>query len=233
MTPEPTYIPIRFLPETQRAILTALKTSQPATIAELTAKSQLSYETIRQHIARLEALGWIDRQQSHVGAAGRPEGRLTLTPSGEQLFAKSYDELAVTLIDTMADRFGTSAISEVLATIADAKVATWAPMLEGKDLPERLEILKDLYAENDPFTQVRQTEDGPVLVENNCPYHAVAMARPALCSLTVSVLSRLLGYQVKRECSFQRGDGCCSFHVQQDKPIEVGFRFALEKDSEI
>ncbi len=229
MPPEPNHIPIKFLPETQQALLTALKQSQPATIGALTEGSGLSYETIRQHIARLEALGWIDRQQSHDGAAGRPEGLLRLTTDGEQLFAKAYDELAVALIDTVADRFGSTAMVEVLSTIADAKVAEWAPKLEGKGLSERLEILKDLYSEHDPYTEVTHTDDGPVLVENNCPYHAVAMARPALCSLTVSVLSRLLGYQVKRECSFQKGDGCCTFKVQQNKPIEIGFRFALEE----
>jgi len=110
-------------------------------------------------------------------------------------------------------------VAKTKVSIPDATVSQRAPQLEGKDL----------YSEHDPYTEVTRTDDGPILVENNCPYHAVAMARPALCSLTVSVLSRLLGYQVKRECSFQKGDGCCTFKVQQNKPIEIGFRFALEE----
>ena len=69
------------------------------------------------------------------------------------------------------------------------------------------------------------------LIERNCPFLNVASRRPALCSVTVSTLSRLLGYRVVREKRFQDGDGRCVFRVQLDDPIEVDdFQFAFENE---
>jgi len=48
----------------------------------------------------------------------------------------------------------------------------------------------------------------------------VATQRPALCSITVNALSRLLGYRVARQRKFQNGDGCCEFRVLLDQPID-------------
>jgi hypothetical protein len=61
----------------------------------------------------------------------------------------------------------------------------------------------------------------------------VATRRPALCSVTVSTLSRLLGYQVTREKRFQACDGRCVFRVHLDQPVEPDtFRFAFEDEIE-
>jgi predicted ArsR family transcriptional regulator len=69
------------------------------------------------------------------------------------------------------------------------------------------------------------------LVERNCPFLNVASRRPALCSVTVSTLSRLLGHTVTREKRFQDGDGRCVFRVHLNQPINTdAFRFAFEEE---
>jgi predicted ArsR family transcriptional regulator len=70
-----------------------------------------------------------------------------------------------------------------------------------------------------------------MLVEKNCPFLNVATRRPALCSVTVSTLSRLLGQTVTREKRFQNGDGRCVFRVHLDQPLNPEtFRFAFEDE---
>lgn len=86
--------------------------------------------------------------------------------------------------------------------------------------------------EDDPFTSVERN-GGIKLVERNCPFRNVAMERPALCSTTVSTLTRLLGVRVERELTFQNGDGCCAFHVHLDQPVDTTtFRFAFENNGD-
>jgi predicted ArsR family transcriptional regulator len=66
-------------------------------------------------------------------------------------------------------------------------------------------------------------------VENNCPFLNVAAQQPALCSVTVSTLTRLLGLQVTREERFQSGHGRCVFRVHTDKPVNTkGLKFHWE-----
>lgn len=117
----------------------------------------------------------------------------------------------------------------ILADLTDARVREWAPRLEGLGLERRLRALRGIYVDGDPFVTVERDEDGLRLVERNCPFLNVASRRPALCSLTVSVLTRLLGHRVVREERFQAGDGCCAFRVLEDRPVDPEtYRFELE-----
>ena len=55
------------------------------------------------------------------------------------------------------------------------------------------------------------------------------MRRPALCSVSVNALSRLLGVRVAREEKFQNGDGRCVFHAYTEEPIDAStWEFTLE-----
>lgn len=221
----------------RRAILAIVKRRGSAAIGELAAELRVSYEASRQQVGQLHREGWLAKRiQRPAGRSrvGRPEARYTLTEAGDHLFPKHYDELAVALIDGLGQRFGTEGVLAVLTELADARVREWAPRLEGLDLEERLEALKGIYLDEDPFVSVeRGDDDGLRLVEHNCPFLNVAQERPALCSLTVSVLTRLLGRRVVREKRFQAGDGCCAFRVLEDRPVDPeSFRFELEEPEE-
>ncbi len=224
----PSENPSKPLSDTRRSVLERVKLNQPTTIEELAAAMGLSYETARHHLSQFESAGWVTKSLHHDRQVGRPEGAYRLTGAGEHLFAKAYDQLAVAMIDAMESLHGAAAVRGLLAHIADAKVEALGPTVKGASLQDRLRVLKDVYQADDPFSRVIQTDGDPIIEERNCPFLSVALQRPALCSLTVSVMSRLLGYKVKREASFQAGDGCCRFRVQLDKPIDPEFRFELE-----
>jgi predicted ArsR family transcriptional regulator len=155
-----------------------------------------------------------------------------LTPSGDHLFPKSYDELAVELIDTLADRPGQPALRQVLGALTDKRVREWEPRLQGKPLAERVAALQAVYRDGDPYMSVEIGRNGIRLIERNCLFLNVASRRPALCSVTVSTLERLLGVKVVREERFQSGHGRCVFRVLTDEPIDPRrFRFALEGET--
>jgi len=222
--------PIDSLPDVQQKILALLKQHGEVTTAGIAARLDVSYEAVRQQIKQLEAMRLVEgKKRPNPSGVGRPLRHYSLSPAGDHLFPKNYDELAVGLIDAIGDTLGSGALRQVLAALADAQVAQWESQLAGKDLETRLEALRGIYIQNDPFTEV-SIEDGELqLVERNCPYLNVATQRPALCSLTVSVLSRLLGQRVTRVRRFQDGDGRCDFRVQADQPVEPGkFRFEFE-----
>lgn len=218
------------VPEVQQKILALLKQHGQTTTAEIADTLDVSYEAVRQQIKQLEALRLVQRhQRPNPSGVGRPLRYYSLTASGEHLFPKNYDELAVNLIDAIGGELGKDALRRVLDRLADAQVAQWEPRLAGLSLEERLRALEDIYLENDPFTEVQEEEGALQLVERNCPYLNVASHRPALCSLTITVLSRLLGYRVTREARFQDGDGRCVFRVHLDRPLQTTeFQFESE-----
>ncbi|MBK8905946.1 MAG: HTH domain-containing protein [Anaerolineaceae bacterium] len=221
--------------DVQQQILAFIKQQGKTTNAAIAEELDVSYEAVRQQLRQLEAAQLVvsAKKQSAGQRVGRPTRVYTLSAAGDHLFPKAYDELAVGLIDTLSAVLGPEALRQVLASLADENVAQWAPHMQGKPLAERLEVLKGIYLEDDPYMSIDQDQaSGELrLVERNCPYLNVASRRPALCSVTISTLSRLLGYAVTREKRFQDGDGRCVFRVHLDRPINAdAFRFAFEAE---
>lgn len=219
----------------QKQILTFIKQQGEATNATIAERLNVSYEAVRQQLRQLEAAQLVfSRNKRPEGQrVGRPTRVYILSAAGDHLFPKAYDELAVELIDTLTTALGPEALRQVLTSFTDQHVRHWTLDLQDKSLLERLEAIKGIYREKDAYMEVELDEaSGELrLVERNCPFLNVASRQPALCSVTVSTLSRLLGHAVIREKRFQDGDGRCVFRVQLDQPVNsAAFHFAFEQE---
>lgn len=218
------------LPQARSQILEIIKRSGEIALAELASALSTTKESARQHLLKLEQEGWIKRVAHSSGGPGRPYHTFQLTLAGEHLFTKNYDELALQLIGTLVSREGNEGLRAFLAALTDRQVEQWSARLEGKSLAERIEALKGFYFEEDPFTSVIDGPEGPLLVEQNCPYYNVAMEHPAMCSITISTLTRLLGVRVKRVERFQTGNPRCVFQVLKDSAVDTrDFQFEFEE----
>jgi predicted ArsR family transcriptional regulator len=205
---------------TRQSILEALKREGPLAIAQLAERLGMSGEAVRQQLVQLQREGWIEAMHERSAArhSGRPAARYRLTQAGDHVFPKQYDALTVAVLDAVANELGPEALDRILGSLTEARARVWEPRLAGKSLRERVEALRGVYEGEDPFMEAEEVSGGFRLVEHNCPFLNVALERPALCSTTVSLLSRLLGFEVVREERFQSGDGRCAFRVLTDKP---------------
>jgi predicted ArsR family transcriptional regulator len=222
---------IEQISETRQTILLALKRNGAATMAQLAFRLEMTREAVRQHLLQLEGEKWIEKhtKRDMGSGGGRPSMYYSLTPDGEHLFPKNYDSLTVEVIDTVAEQLGAEALNKILATMTDVRVHEWEPRLRGLSLTQRVEALKEIYLADDIYMDVENSGDRLCLIERNCPFLNVAKRRPVLCSVTISMLTRLLGHRVVREERFQDGDGRCVFRVMVDQPIDDNsFNFALE-----
>ena len=212
---------IDLLPEARRALLTALKQAGRATIPRLAEILAISTEAVRQQLTSLQRQGWVisdcgpDDPEGRV--PGRPPADYCLTPLADDLFPKSYAELALTLFDELANP------ERTLREITDSTVTA----LQGS-VAHDMEALRSIYHADDPYTDIEKSERGYSLIERNCPYLQFAIERPLFCSTTVSALRRLTNAEVVREERFQDSDGRCVFHIYTDAPIRKARRFELE-----
>jgi predicted ArsR family transcriptional regulator len=212
------------LPTTRKSILETLKRDGKAAIADLAGRLGMSGEAVRQQLLQLQREGWVEavRDEAHEKRSGRPAAHYRLTTAGDHLFPKNYDDLGVALLDAVAGHLGPDALAKVLSAMTESRVKAWEQRLVGKSLHEKLQALTALYephTANAAYAHVENGASGLRLVEQNCPYLNVARERPAICSVSVSLLSQLLGLEVVREERFQDGDGRCVFRVYEDRPI--------------
>lgn len=221
------------------ALLEALKRRGPSSIRALAAAAGITYEAVRQQMAQLLRAGWVVATGAGAGARTapaakrRPRGPASqhyrLSTAAESLFPKHYDELSGELVRQVLETFGGTGLVEILARMTAARVRRWAPLLEGKSLREKLRLLSSLYEDKDAYMELEWKEGAPALIERNCPFFSVAQKHPAICSVSVNTLERLLGFKVVREQRFQAGHGRCVFRVRLDEPQPQGAPFALEQ----
>lgn len=216
----------------RRKILHFLKTRGKSLISEVAKHFRISHEGARKQLVLMEKSGWVSRETPAAppGGVGRPNAEYSVTREGDHLFPKSYDQLSIALLSVLKENLGPETVRQVLGALAQKQVEAWEPLMEGKDPKEKLAALRGLYQKNDPFMSVDSKDGDLILIERNCPFLNVAMAHPALCSLSEETLERLLGHPVVREERFQAGHGRCAFRVRLDKPLpKKAFRFESEK----
>jgi predicted ArsR family transcriptional regulator len=209
-------------PDIRRRILEFLKSRGRASIDEVADRFRIGHEGARKQLNLMEGHGWVERAGDAPENSGRGRGRprmlYRVSPAGEHVFPKAYDRLSMALFTSLAEQGRPDTLRQVLASLADKQVAAWKPALEGKTPKEKLKALRDLYQEDDPFMSVEERDGDLVLIERNCPFLSVALSHPALCSLSVMTLERLLERPVVREERFQAGHGRCMFRVKVDAP---------------
>lgn len=213
----------------KKMILGRLKVRGAQSASELAAALKISRQAARQHLLGLERSGSVRAVAAGPAKrrSGRPERRYRLTDAAEELFPKSYDALAAELLKTL----GRVALRKILSKMADERMRRWKSKLEGKSLDQRLELLKGIYQDEDSYMSVERRDGEIRLIERNCPFYSVARDQPALCSLTVNVLSRALGRRVEREERFQGGHGRCVFRVLPDSAPKPAAGFEFEPES--
>lgn len=204
--------------EPRRRIIQFIKTNGSSSMSVLASILDISGEGVRQHLLQLEKEGWITRYSENNGV-GRPVQQYVLTTAGEHLFEKNYDHLTIEVLDILTNSLGEEALKHLLSSMIEQRIVQWEPKLKGLNTAERLNVLKGFYKKDDSFMEIENKNHAYSLIERNCPFHNVAMQQPILCSVTVSVLTHLLGCSVKREKRLQNGDGCCVFQVLLDEPV--------------
>src|SRR5437016_14588707 len=94
-------------------ILLALKRTQPLTAKQLAHQLGVSVNAVRHHLKELEAEALVTygREQRGVGA---PTFAYRLSPQGEALFPKRYEETLTAVLERLAARQGRGAAVEML-----------------------------------------------------------------------------------------------------------------------
>ncbi len=224
------------VPATRAAIFRLLKGEVFVSIPRIAQALGITHEAARKQIADLQRNGWVepdcgpDEQRRLESTPGRPPVRYCLTAAGDHFFPKQYPQLMVGLLDTIATEAGAATLTAILAGITDERVAQLEPRVGRLPMNRKIDALRAIYSDDDPFTGVERRGGDHVLIERNCPYLDVALERPDICSTTVSTLRRLTGCEVVRERRFQDGDGRCEFHVRTAQASQERKQVRFERE---
>ena len=208
---------------TKDQILAHIKRSGGSTVEELATALGLARMTVRQHLATLERDGLVTSREVRR-ATGRPHYLFSLSDKGQELFPKRYDRLAELLLQTVAELE-----SEEIANLSPAEkkrlilqkaalrlTEQHAPKMAGKPLAKRVAAVVDILQEEGGFAEWQSTERGFEIADYNCVYRKVVESHREVCDWHLTLLSRLLGQDVRCQQFMSRGADSCRFVVEGD-----------------
>jgi DeoR family transcriptional regulator, suf operon transcriptional repressor len=206
------------------AVLTQLKRAQPLTARELAGRLGISLNAVRHHLKELEAGRLILYRREHRGV-GAPVFAYSLSPAGEELFPRRYEEALSAMLGAVVERNGRDAAVAMLESYFDLLAGRLRAELQGVPEAERLGVLAGLLSREGYMAETRVQEgttsgSEAVLTEHNCPIPAVAGRFPEICAAEARYLAEVLGAEVERTGHILSGCPACEYRVRFSRAAE-------------
>jgi DeoR family suf operon transcriptional repressor len=195
------------------AVLLQLKRAKRLTAKELAGRLGVSLNAARHHLKELEAEGLIQYEREHRGV-GAPAFAYRLSPSGESLFPRRYEETLTAILEQMVERNGRAAAVAVLESYFSGLSRRLQNELAGSTPAERLRALGRVLSEEGYMAEVSTQGGQATLTEHNCAIPAVAERFPEICAAEARFLAEVLGADVDRREHMLDGCSACEYHVR-------------------
>jgi DeoR family transcriptional regulator, suf operon transcriptional repressor len=209
---------MKSLHEKQKKILEyLLENSAGATLQDISDHLGITKTAAKEHIVRLESLGYLTYQDSR-GEVGRPKRRYLLSPEGNEVFPRQYSWLSTVLLELLAENSGSQGVSELMRNLAkkvsDSMAARFSKCKTSAELfGEITAALNELGYR----AQLKQSDirKGAVIEATNCVYHSVAKKHPELCQFDTQFIKNASGMNVRLESCISKGDAVCRFCINK------------------
>jgi predicted ArsR family transcriptional regulator len=204
----------RFFDSTRGRIVVLMR-GVTKTVNELAAELKLTDNAVRAHLLSLERDGLI-RQSGIQRGTRKPHFAYELTDEAEHLFPKSYDSLLNQLISVLKTRLTPKALKEVLREVG--RSLGRRNRTSDSDFETRVD--NGLMALEAIGGSARvEKEEGKIFIRSgSCPLSTAVTEHPEVCQLAESLLSEIIGADVREKCD-REGTPRCSFEVtERQKP---------------
>lgn len=175
----------------------------------------LAASTIRQHLSRLEADGFVDKRLNRQGV-GRPSQMYYLTEKAEIFFENREGTVLAELLRELINSGEKEKVEEFFAANCDRRLERWRRQLFGVPESKKLPTIQNLLEEWGYVPNCRYDEEERLVIElSHCPYPNVANLVPYQCFCEKRLLETLTGEELTHECSIPEGAASCRFREEE------------------
>lgn len=199
---------------TRRTILHFLREHGAGSVEALAEAVELAPVTVRHHLNLLRDEGLVDVAAEPSGR-GRPKHVYRLSQAGGQAVVEDnrFAVLTARLLDAMraADRDQVEGVFAAMAeTIAEAHRSDYAE----RPVEARLDAVVALLADEGFTTRWDRDDDGFVLHQLSCPFHALGEQHREVCCMDERLIEAVVGGAVEREDWRMDGGATCVYRIR-------------------
>ena len=195
------------------ALLMLLKREHRLTAKEMAARLGISLNAVRHHLKELAADELVLHDREHRGV-GAPVFAYRLSPAGEALFPRRYEEALNALLDQVVAVQGREAAVRLLEAYFDGLARRVRDELTDATSKERIHVLGRVLSEAGYMAEVSLDASDATLREHNCAIPSVAERFPEICAAEARFLGDVLEAEVTRLGHMLSGCSACEYHVR-------------------
>lgn len=198
---------------TRDRILQTLLRAPRSSINELAEAVGINPISVRHHLTNLQMEGLVDAQEERHGV-GRPRLVYVLTDEGMERFPTRYLRLTTRLLAQMKESMSGPMVSKLFSQVAEDLAAEYAEQVKGLSMEERLEVVKELLAEEGFTVEWEKAKDGYRIHEITCPYYQIGQSHPEVCAVDQTLISKMLAVPVNKVQCILDGGAHCTYLVK-------------------
>jgi DeoR family suf operon transcriptional repressor len=198
---------------TKDKILQTLLRKPRITINELAEAVGINPISVRHHLTNLQMEGLIAAEEERHGV-GRPRLVYSLTPDGMERFPTKYLRLTTRLLAQMKEMMPGPVVSKLFNQVAEDLANEYSSQIEGLSMEERLEVVKQLLAQEGFTVEWEKKGDEYQIHEISCPYYQIGVAHPEVCTVDQTLISKMLALPANKVQCILEGGSHCTYVVQ-------------------
>lgn len=194
----------------------------PSSATVLAKTLDITPTAMRKHLEVLESAGYVtSHDEAPFGpkpdgsrGRGRPAKVFALTVIGREFFEASYDEIALSALHFIEQKFGRQAVREFAQHRIEAVF---------REFPHDVNDVADLAQEMSdqgfsasvrpaPFPNATQ------LCQHNCPISHIASEYPEFCEVETEFIGKTLNVHVTRLSTIASGSAICTTNIPNQTP---------------
>ncbi len=204
---------------TRDRILQTLLTHPKSSINELAASVGINAISVRHHLTNLQADGLVEAEEERHGV-GRPRLVYELTEKGLERFPTRYLQLTNRLLEQVKENLSQQAVDQLFSDIAKNLAADYAEQAEDLPMEEKLDMVKELLAQEGFVVEWEKEEEHYLIHEITCPYYHIGQSHPEVCSVDQTLISTVLSIPVEKMRCVLSGDRHCTYVIPSSKSGE-------------
>ena len=197
---------------TREKVLHTLLTKQRCTINELAEEVDINPISVRHHITKLQAEGYVASEEERHGV-GRPRRLYFLTERGLEQFPSRYLRLTLRLLEQLKGSLPEPMVNELFSQMAKDIASDFNAETESMTMEERLETVTSLLNQEGFTVEWEKQEDKYIIREVSCPYFHIGQDHPEVCAVDQTLISTVLDVPTEKVKCLLNGDAHCTYVV--------------------
>lgn len=198
---------------TRDKVLQTLASSPRSTIVEIADSVGINAISVRHHLTSLQASNLVSAEEERHGV-GRPRLVYFLTEKGMEKFPTRYFRLTNNLLGQIKESLPEEEVKNIFRKMADHISEEYKPVLKNLSIEEKLDLLKDVMAQEGYELSWEKSGDTYAISEVSCPFYQIGKEHPEICLFDKSLVANMLAIPESKVKHIKKGESHCTFVVE-------------------